>query len=172
MQHELRAPDRRSVHSKNRRVQRKDAGTRLEGDWVLKGSDQPLCATYDLAMLDLDGVVYIGAAAVPGAAEHLADLRASGSHLAFVTNNASRTPEAVAEHLTRLGIRAESSDVVTSAQAAAHLLAAEHGRGARIFLLGGRGLEQALAQEGLSPVTDLDDEPVAVVSGYGPEVPW
>jgi HAD superfamily hydrolase (TIGR01450 family) len=153
-------------------VRRKDAGTRLKGDRVLKGAEQPLCATYDLAMLDLDGVVYIGAAAVPGAAEHLSVLRASGSHLAFVTNNASRTPEAVAEQLTQLGIRAEGSDVVTSAQAAAHLLAAQQGTGARIFLLGGSGLEQALVEEGLVPVTDVDDGPAAVVSGYGPEVPW
>ena len=139
---------------------------------MLKGADQPLCATYDLAMLDLDGVVYIGTASVPGAAEHLSALRASGSHLAFVTNNASRTPEAVAEHLSLLGIRAERSDVVTSAQAAAHLLAADHGRGARIFLLGGEGLERALVEEGLNPVTGLDGEPVAVASGYGPDVPW
>lgn len=139
---------------------------------MLKGTDQPLCATYDLAMLDLDGVVYIGTAAVPGAAEHLSVLRSSGSHLAFVTNNASRTPDAVAEQLTQMGVRAEVSDVVTSAQAAAHLLAADHGTGARIFLLGGEGLAQALAEEGLVPVTDLDGDPVAVVSGYGPDVPW
>jgi len=139
---------------------------------VLKGADQPLWATYDLAMLDLDGVVYIGASAVPGAAEHLSAFRATGSHLAFVTNNASRTPQTVADQLSGLGVRAEAGDVVTSAQAAAHLLAADHDRGARIFLVGGEGLEQALVEEGLTPVTDLDDEPVAVVSGYGPDVPW
>ena len=139
---------------------------------MLKRADQPLCSTYDLAMLDLDGVVYIGAAAVPGAADHLSHLRASGSQLAFITNNASRTPETVAGQLTGLGIQAERSDVVTSAQAAAHLLAADHPPGSRIFLLGGDGLEQALMEEGLVPVSEIDEEPVAVVSGYGPELPW
>jgi HAD superfamily hydrolase (TIGR01450 family) len=123
-------------------------------------------------MLDLDGVVYIGAAAVPGAAEHISLFRSSGSHLAFITNNASRTPETVAEHLVSLGIRAERTDVVTSAQAAAHLLAGDHPPGSRIFLLGGDGLERALVEEGLVPVSEVDHEPVAVVSGYGPDLPW
>src|SRR5687768_7625066 len=103
-------------------------------------------------MLDLDGVVYIGDHAVPGAAEHLEKARAAGQHLAFVTNNASRPPGRVAEHLRELGIPATDDDVVTSAQAAAHLLAERVGPGARIYLLGGEGLEQALLAEGLVPV--------------------
>ena len=41
----------------------------------LGASEEPLATAYDLAMLDLDGVVYIGGEAVPGAAEHLADAR-------------------------------------------------------------------------------------------------
>jgi glycerol 3-phosphatase-2 len=139
---------------------------------VLKRSDQALCAAYDLAMLDLDGVVYIGSAAVPGAAENISLFRAAGSHLAFITNNASRTPETVAEQLVGLGVPADASDVVTSAQAAAHLLAEKHGPGARIFLLGGEGLERALIEEQLVPVMDVDDQAVAVVSGYGPDIPW
>ena len=57
-------------------------------------------------MFDLDGVVYVGDDAVPGAPDHLARARAAGVHLAFITNNASRPPEAVAEKLTGLGIQA------------------------------------------------------------------
>ena len=59
-------------------------------------------------MLDLDGVVYIGGDAVPGAPEHLARGRGSGLRLAFVTNNASRPPATVAEHLTALGVPADA----------------------------------------------------------------
>jgi glycerol-1-phosphatase len=139
---------------------------------VLRRADQPLCAAYDLAMLDLDGVVYIGSTAVPGAAEHISRFRSTGSHLAFITNNASRTPETVAEQLVSLGVQADPGDVVTSAQAAAHLLAEKHGPGAGIFLLGGAGLERALVEEGLVPVVDGEGRPVAVVSGYGPDLPW
>lgn len=139
---------------------------------MLKATAEPLSVAYDLAMLDLDGVVYIGEAAVPGAAGHLERVRAAGMHLAFITNNASRTPDHVADHLRELGIRASRDDVVTSAQAAAHLLAERLGAGARVFLLGGPGLEQALLAEGLVPVVRPEERPVAVASGYGPEVPW
>ena len=43
--------------------------------------------------------------------------------LAYVTNNALRTPDAVAEHLTELGVPTEAADVITSAQAVARLIA-------------------------------------------------
>ena len=73
---------------------------------MLGSSPEPLCAAYDLAMLDLDGVVYVGADAVPGAADHIAAARAAGMRCAFITNNASRPPDDVAEHLTELGVPA------------------------------------------------------------------
>ena len=84
---------------------------------VLQASDEPLCRGYDVALLDLDGVVYIGGKAVPGAREALKEAASQGMRLAYVTNNASRTPAAVAQVLTGLGVPAEPSDVVTSAQA-------------------------------------------------------
>jgi len=139
---------------------------------MLSESAIPLSKAYDLAMLDLDGVVYIGPAVVPGVPDRLARARAAGMRLAFVTNNAARTPASVAAHLVDLGIVAEPSDVVTSAQAAATLLARRLPPGAKVFLLGGEGLEVALRERGLEPVIRPADEPVAVVSGYGPDLPW
>ena len=133
--------------------------------------ESALCHTYDLAMLDLDGVVYIGSTAVPGAAEHLAQARATGLRCAFITNNASRPPQAVAAHLRELGVEAESEDVVTSAQAAARVLVERVGEGARVVLLGADGLGEALRAVGLEPV-GVDDDAAAVVSGYGPAVAW
>ncbi|MFC6341657.1 HAD family hydrolase, partial [Nocardioides hankookensis] len=96
---------------------------------MLGTSEEPLCRGYDLAMLDLDGVVYISGDAVPGAAEHLASARAEGMRLAFITNNAARPPETVASHLRELGVEAQVEDVVTSAQAAARLLLDRFGAG-------------------------------------------
>ncbi|RNL80404.1 HAD-IIA family hydrolase [Nocardioides marmorisolisilvae] len=131
-----------------------------------------LVASYDVALLDLDGVVYIGASAVPGAVEALNAARESGLHLAYVTNNAARTPDYVAEHLSELGIATAASDVVTSAQAAARLVAEQVPAGSRVYVIGGDGLHAALRERGLVPVIDLDEEPVAVVQGYGPDMPW
>lgn len=138
---------------------------------MLTSSDSPLCAAHDLAMLDLDGVVYVGPDAVPGAAEHLAAAREAGIGVAFITNNASRPPEAVAQHLSDLGVPAGPTDVVTSAQAAASVLRDRLGAGGRVVLLGARGLEEALRERELVPV-GVEDDADAVVSGYGPQVPW
>lgn len=83
----------------------------------------PLAETYDVALLDLDGVVYRGGEAVAGAAGAIGAARERGMRFAFVTNNASRSPAAVAAHLRDLGVVADEAEVVTSAQAAARLLA-------------------------------------------------
>jgi HAD superfamily hydrolase (TIGR01450 family) len=139
---------------------------------VLEASPGRLVDLYDLLMFDLDGVVYVGDDAVPGAPEHLARARAEGGHVAFITNNASRPPQAVADKLTGLGIQAEASDVVTSAQAAAHVLLERHGVGARVVVLGAAGLEGALVEAGLTPCRVDADDAVAIVTGYGPDVVW
>jgi glycerol-1-phosphatase len=133
---------------------------------------QPLSDRYDVAMLDLDGVVYIGPDAVPGAAQHLERAREAGMQLGFVTNNAARPPAAVAAHLTRLGIGAGPTDVVTSAQAAARLVAGEVAEGSAVYVVGGEGLFEALIEQHLRPVQAIDDEPEAVVSGYFPDLRW
>jgi len=138
---------------------------------MLGSSDAPLTDRYDLVMLDLDGVVYVGGDAVPGAPEHLGAVREAGVRLAFITNNAARSPERVAEHLRELGIGASADDVVTSAQAAARVLADSFGAGARVVLLGSDGLRAALIEQDLVPV-GVEDDAVAVVTGYGPEVLW
>lgn len=139
---------------------------------MLQASESPLWETYDLAMLDLDGVVYIGLEAVQGASTHLDRARAAGMRLAFVTNNAARPPAAVAEHLRELGVPAGSEDVVTSAQAAARLLADRCDPGAAVFVIGGQGLFEALEERGLRPVQDVAAAPVAVVSGYHRDLRW
>lgn len=135
-------------------------------------SERPLSREYDTALLDLDGVVYAGGEAIPHAVESLMAARDDGMHLGYVTNNASRTPEMVAEHLTRLGLSAGPGDVITSAQAVARLIAERFPEGGRVLTVGGEGLRSALRERGLEPVASLDDDPVAVVQGYDPSVGW
>ncbi|MET0525518.1 MAG: HAD-IIA family hydrolase [Nocardioides sp.] len=139
---------------------------------MLGSCAQPLVDAYDLAMFDLDGVVYIGEDAVPGAPAHLARARELGVHLAFITNNASRPPEAVVEKLAGVGVEASVADVVTSAQAAARVLSERYGADALVAVLGAAGLEEALRAEGLEPVAVSDERAVALVTGYGPDVVW
>lgn len=127
---------------------------------------------HDLLVLDLDGVVYVGAAAVPGAVEALRAARRDGAAWAFVTNNASRTPAEVGVHLRELDLDVDDAEVVTSSQAGAALAVERVGRGARVLAVGGVGVEVACREAGLEPVATAADQPVAVVQGYGRDVAW
>ncbi|MEU9095563.1 HAD-IIA family hydrolase [Streptomyces sp. NPDC048428] len=137
------------------------------------GSSTALSEAYDTALLDLDGVVYAGGQAINHAVDALGAARDGGMHLAYVTNNALRTPAAVAQHLTEIGVPAEPADVITSAQAVARLVADQLPAGARVLVIGGEGLRVALRERGLEPVESADDDPVAVAQGYGgPDMAW
>ena len=68
---------------------------------------ESLATSYDLVMFDLDGVVYLDGRVVAHAAEGIADAREAGAHIAFITNNASRTPEQVAQQLRSAGCRGD-----------------------------------------------------------------
>lgn len=138
----------------------------------LSGSRRALSQIHDVALLDLDGVVYIGPDAVPGVPAALDSARAAGMQLAFVTNNAARPPDVVAEHLTRLGIAARPDEVINSAQAAARYLSERLPTGAHVLVLGTVGLEVALRERALVPVARDDDDVAAVVQGYSPEMNW
>lgn len=138
---------------------------------MLHAAAAPLAQVHDAAMLDLDGVVYVGHHAVPGAAAAIAGARSSGMAIAFVTNNAAREPHTVAEHLVALGVEAKPADIVTSSQAAAAVLRERHGVGARVLHAGGPGVVAALVDAGLHPV-EPGEEADAVVTGYGPDLPW
>src|ERR1700759_3087053 len=112
---------------------------RMTEEQYLRGSQEPLDTAYDVALLDLDGVVYLGGTAIPGAAEALRKADAAGMRLAYVTNNAFRPPAAIAALLTGFGAPASPQDVVTSAQAAARLLAERLPADAAVLGIGGQG---------------------------------
>jgi glycerol-1-phosphatase len=138
---------------------------------LAEGSTQPLADRFDTALLDLDGVVYVGPQAIDGVPDTLEEAGRRGMRAAFVTNNAARTPETVAAHLRELGVHAGVDDVVTSAQAAATLVLEHVAVGAAVLVVGGEGLRAALTERGLRPVTSAD-EAEAVVQGFAPDVDW
>jgi 4-nitrophenyl phosphatase len=113
-------------------------------------------------LLDLDGTVYSGKAAVPGAADFVASLGRRGVAHLFVTNRANRSPRAVAEQLSGLGIPCEAEAVLTSAQATAARLG-----GGRAFCLGEEGLLEAFEEAGIAIVEEESETlPDWVVVSY------
>ncbi|GAA1771431.1 MULTISPECIES: HAD-IIA family hydrolase [Streptomonospora] len=137
---------------------------------TLLSAERPLNELYDAALLDLDGVVYVGSRAVPAAPEAVDKARAAGMRVAFVTNNAARTPARVAERLSGMGVAAAPQDVVTSSDAAARLIAEHVPAGSAVLVVGDTGLRLALRRHGLRPVSVASDRPAAVVQGYSPRL--
>ncbi|SJM47532.1 HAD-IIA family hydrolase [Gulosibacter sp. 10] len=126
----------------------------------------------DVILADLDGVVYRGPNAVPHAVDALNRYAGEGRRVGYITNNASRTDEAVAAHLRDLGLRTEAEDVVTSPQAAVRMLGELVEPGALVLVVGGEGLVDELRKAGFRVTRSADDRPDAVVQGFAPDVGW
>ncbi|GIJ00192.1 HAD superfamily hydrolase (TIGR01450 family)/HAD superfamily hydrolase (TIGR01549 family) [Sediminihabitans luteus] len=142
------------------------------GGTGLLACDVPLAQRYGLALVDLDGVAYRGPDPIEHASQGLVDARDAGMRLVFVTNNASREPEQVADQLTGLGIPTGPDEVMTAAQACAALLTTRLAPGARVLVVGGAGLRTAVTAAGFQVVSSADDEPEAVAQGFSPELGW
>lgn len=138
----------------------------------LLGTDVPLYEAFDAALVDLDGVTYKGARVIPTAPPGIAAARAAGMGIVFVTNNASREPQTVADHLAALGMPATPDEVLTAAQAGAAMLRDHLSAGAAVLVVGGQGLRTAVEAAGFVLVSGADDHPAAVIQGFSPDLAW
>jgi len=136
---------------------------------VLVGSSPLACV--DVVLADLDGVIYAGPKAIPYAVESL-NAAQETKRVGYITNNASRTDEQVAEHLRSLGLVVDAVDVVTSPQAAVPVLAKLVPPGSTILVVGGDGLTHELEKQGFIVTRSAEDNPAAVIQGFAPEVGW
>jgi len=124
---------------------------------------------YDAFLLDLDGVLYRGDDPIPKAPEAVTALRSLGKRLAFVTNNSSRTPEAVVAHLASVGVDAAPNEVETSSLTTAATLRDRSVR--RAAVIGEEGLQTALTSAGIE-IVPADAAPDAVVLGWDRQVTY
>lgn len=106
----------------------------------------PLVSTYDHVLLDLDGCVWIGEECTPEAPEAIAELRAAGKSLAFLTNDPRHSPEEYVRKLWSLGLQASLEEVVTVGAAIQHALA-EHPR-AGVYVIGSPAIFRHVSEAG------------------------
>src|SRR5438270_7396292 len=104
----------------------------------------PLLSKYDNVLLDLDGCIWVGNSPTRGAAEAVSELRAAGKRLAFVTNDARRSPEEYVRKLWSLGLKASLEEVVTVGGAIQYVLA-ERGRGRGAYVIGSAAIFRHVA---------------------------
>lgn len=127
-----------------------------------------LVCQYDGLLADLDGVIYAGNQAIPHAIFAINQLKIP---VAYVTNNAARSPQQIAKHLTDLGI-VNSLNVLTSVQAAIKLLQKHVQIGSKVLVVGSEYLRQQVASANFVPIEQFHEKPQAIIQGFAPQVGW
>jgi len=111
-----------------------------------------------LWVVDLDGVVWLAGTPIGPVGASIDALRAAGARVVFATNNSAPTPTELVERLHRAGVGATEADVVSSAHAAASLVAP----GSTALVLGEEGVRRALADRGVELRTEGPVDAVVV----------
>ncbi len=120
----------------------------------------------DGIIFDLDGTVYLGEMALPGAVEGIAALRRRGKRVLFVSNKPLEPRRAYAAKLTRLGIPADEDDVITSGYVLGRHLA-NTAPDLRLYVIGEAALIEELRGHGLMVVEETGQGPTQVVDPTG-----
>jgi len=107
----------------------------------------PRLRRYDQVLLDLDGTLWLGDAAIDGAPEAVAALREAGKAVAFLTNDVRHAPEEFVRRLWRMGMQAAVSEIV-SVGAAVQFALSQRGGGAA-YVIGSQALVDHVAEAGL-----------------------
>jgi HAD superfamily hydrolase (TIGR01450 family) len=130
-----------------------------------------LLSQFDGVLLDLDGTVYHGATVIDGVPEAIRAVREREVSVRFVTNNASKSPDQVVEHLNSVGIAVAKSEIKTSAQAGAGLLGSRLRAGDAVLVIGTDSLAAEVAHAGFQPIHSAAGAQ-GVIQGHSPRTDW
>lgn len=128
---------------------------------------------YDSLLCDLDGVVYLDGLAVEGSVETLNVLMSQGVKVAFITNNASKTPLEVHERLRGMGVNAHPAQIITSGQAVVSVLKEKYQpKNGPVLVTGSTQLQKMVGAVGFTLTQEADDKPQVVIQGFNPKLGW
>ena len=116
---------------------------------------------------DLDGTIYLDESPVDGAADLVAQLRASGVDVYFLSNNSSRWKPTYADRLSTLGIEATPDDIILSTDGVIDYLQANSIDAA--YVLGTEAMRRAVDNAGIEPAAS---DPETVVVGFDRELTY
>lgn len=117
-------------------------------------------------ILDMDGVVWKADAPIGNLPEIFTRIRERGLKFVFATNNGTKTPKEYQQKLAELGVEIDPTQVVTSALAVANMLAHKYPRGTKMFMIGGKGVLEALEEKGFE-ILSMENAPEAQVFVMG-----
>jgi len=121
-----------------------------------------------LFLFDMDGTLYLGNRLYDFTKELLEKINKSGRKYMFMTNNSSKSVEDYIIKLSNMGIKAQTSDFITSSQATAHYLK-QHYPGAILYVCGTESLKQELRREGFT-VSERLEIVNCIVMGFDTEL--
>ena len=113
-------------------------------------------------LLDMDGVLWRGSESIGSLPAIFAKIQSRGLQMAFVTNNATRTVQQYLEAFHGFGVQVAAEQVHTSAKVTAQMLKDQHPGGGKVSIVGERGLQEALQDQGFEIA---DEDCLAVVVG-------
>lgn len=116
-------------------------------------------------LLDMDGTIYLGNNLIDGSQEFLATLKEKEIKYLFLTNNSSKNKNRYVEKLKKLGVKAEKEDIFTSGEATTIYLN-NLKKGAKVFLLGTKDLEDEFIEAGFEIIKERNKEIDFVVLGF------
>jgi HAD superfamily hydrolase (TIGR01450 family) len=128
-----------------------------------------LLRSYDYALLDLDGCVWVGDEPTPRAVEAVAALRDAGKGIAFITNDARHSGEDFVRKLWGQGFQASLEEIVTVGGAIQHVLAERGDRLGSAFVIGSPAIFRHVADAGVRVVNGTEfasRADIVVVAGH------
>jgi phosphoglycolate/pyridoxal phosphate phosphatase family enzyme len=137
-----------------------------------------------LVIFDLDGVIYRGHEAIPGAAALVNALHADGRAVRFATNNSMVKRQDYVPRLAGHGIETSPDEIVTSSSATVNHIRSHLPEVQRVLAVGANGLVEELRDAGLDAIAAQDGAPAswnggplphaydAVVAGLDQEIDY
>ena len=128
-----------------------------------------MLSKHDALLLDLDGTVWEGGRPLSNVVDVI---NTCGVPAVYVTNNASRSPEAVSKMLADIGLEATTQQIITSAQAVLQLVADEVPAASKLLIIGADSFRDLAREMGFEVVSSAEGKLAAVVQGFDRSVGW
>ncbi len=122
-------------------------------------------------LIDMDGVIYRGNEPTPGAAAFIAALQEGGHRFLFLTNNATKTPHQYVQKLAAMDIHVGDENVFTSPLATVAYLQHHFPPPRRLLVVGGHGIQRAVAEAGYQ-IVERAEEAEVVVAGLDQHITY
>lgn len=121
-----------------------------------------LAEKYDIFLIDLDGVIYIGDRVLPGSKEAIEKLRTLGKKVYFLTNDPRLLRQELCSRLSLLGIAARPEECITAGSATAYYLVKHSIDSA--YVIGTESLKAEMRNLGIKVIEQGECQ--AVIVGY------